>query len=331
MVGEFRLRGAIERVDRTSGRFYVWEGKRYWSVTTITQVVPKPWMGPWKARLTAQYAVEHLEFLQNMVAEVGIDRTVDWLKREADRYRDDAALKGSRIHEAAEATALDLPRDPWTELEQPYMEGWQNWVDDWGVSFVAIEAPVFSKQHWYAGCLDAIVTLDKGKGPTVLVDYKTGKSVYAETGLQLAAYRHSETFIGLPDGDEDPTPPVDAAAVVRLDPSVPRGYEFTPLRTDQDIFDMFLYVRELFRWQEETSKTIVARRAVPAANVCARADCKHSPLVHTKAGCTVAVPLTAALKRKLKASGVEFLVSARTVPCTCIGFRARPAKREVKK
>lgn len=323
MTGEFRLRGAIERVDRSSGRFYVWQGNRFWSVTTITGVVPKPWLGPWTKKITAQYAVDHLELLGAMVADVGPDDTAKWLKGAADAVRDKAADKGTAIHAAAEQLALGIPRAEWTDLEAPYMEGLANWIADWDVVFEAIEAPVFSRQHWYAGCLDCIVVLFGGDGPRLLVDYKTGKKVYAETALQLAGYRHSETFIGLPDGDEDPTPEVDGAAVLRLDPELARGYEFVPIRTDRPIFDMFLYVREMFRWQEETSKTVVGRRANPAHPVCVQEMCGHSALLHPKQGCSALLEPTPAQARNLVALPTgEF-------QCACPSYRATPLKRPV--
>jgi hypothetical protein len=87
-----------------------------------------------------------------------------------------------------------------------------------------------------------------------LLDMKTGKGVYPEVALQLAAYRNAE-FIGLADGSEAEMPDVDACAVLHLPEA--GGYELVDVRADADVFRTFLYVREVFRWQNEASKSVI--------------------------------------------------------------------------
>src|SRR5262249_28914527 len=91
-------------------------------------------------------------------------------------------------------------------------------------------------------------------GRKLLLDTKTGKGVYPEVALQLAAYRYAE-FIGLPDGSEAKMPTVDGCAVVHLPEA--GGYQLLEVRADPEGFTGFLYVRECFRFQEEMSKTVV--------------------------------------------------------------------------
>src|SRR3990172_181392 len=74
------------------------------------------------------------------------------------------------------------------------------------------EASVFNRTERYAGTLDAIATIG---GRTLVIDVKSGKGVYPETALQLAAYRWAE-FVGVPDGSEQPMPPTVGAAVLHL-------------------------------------------------------------------------------------------------------------------
>lgn len=296
-----RVRASIDQsTDPDGDRYYIWEGKNYWSVTTILSALPKYWMGPWSRKVTATHAVENIETLNTMIREGGAADAISWLKAAANNKRDRAAYIGKIVHEAAEAYALGRPYPEWTDSQRPFMENaFLPWLEKWKPEFVAIEAPVFSEQHRYAGTLDAIV--DVG-GSRFLIDYKTGATgVYPEVGLQLASYRFSETFVGLPDGDEEPTPEVDGAAVVWLRPD---GFQFIPIRADRQVFDSFLYVREVFRWVKDIQRSIVGKKANVNHQVCVREGCGHHVLSHGPLHCYVP-------------------------DCACVSFRATPLKKEV--
>ena len=127
-------------------------------------------------------------------------------------------------------------------------------LDEWMPEFEMTEATVYSRSESYAGTLDAIAVIP-GLG-RVLLDYKTsGSGVYPEAALQLAMYRHAE-FVGLPDGSEAPMPQVDGCVVVwvRAD-----GYDVIPVIADEQVFRSALYVREVMRWAEETSKGVIGQ------------------------------------------------------------------------
>ena len=49
-------------------------------------------------------------------------------------------------------------------------------------------------------------------------------------------------------------PQVDGALGLHL---TPLGYRLIEVRADRDVFAAFLYAREVFRWQQETSKTVL--------------------------------------------------------------------------
>ena len=241
------------RIERTGrgGRWYVWHKRRYWSVTTIISGgLPKPVLVNWAKKVTAEAAVANLDVLAQLAAD-SPEGAIDWLKRAPDRTRDKAGNIGSLVHAASEAYVLGRPYPEWGEAQAPYMASFLAWLHDFTPEFVAVEAPCFSIKHRYAGTLDAIAVIN---GKRYLLDYKSGKGVYPEVGLQLAAYRFSESFIGLPDGTEEPTPKVDECAVVHLRPE---GYEFVPIRADEEVFRAFLYVREVYRFAVETADTIV--------------------------------------------------------------------------
>ena len=68
-------------------------------------------------------------------------------------------------------------------------------------------------------------------------------------------YRRAE-FIGLPDGTEWPMPKVDGCCVLHIRAD---GYDLVPVITDDVVFKSALYVREVFRWVEETSKGVIGQ------------------------------------------------------------------------
>lgn len=308
------IRGAVQRVDHRDGRFYVWEGEKYWSVTTIIDGGTPKWaLINWAKKFTAEYAVEHFDAFEALVKDDPM-AAVDWLKRASNRMVSVAGAVGSAVHEAAEAHVLGRPMPPWEPEVKPYMvNGFLPFLQDWKPEFEAVEAPVFSKTHRYAGTLDNILTID---GTKLLTDYKTSKSgIWPDTALQLAAYRFAESYIGLPDGDMEPLPEVDGAVAIHLRPN---GYSLIPVRADREVFEAFLFIREVFRWQEETSKTAVGRVVKPNATVCA--TCQHHALLHGARGCFVMLAAGDALL-------VEVGVSE-DHECPCANFRAFPLKHD---
>jgi hypothetical protein len=126
------------------------------------------------------------------------------------------------------------------------------------------EASVFNRAQRYAGTLDALGSID---GRRLLFDWKSGKSVYPEVALQLAAYRHAE-FIGMPDGSEFPMPAVDGAVVLHLPPD--GNAVLQEVDCGDEVFTMFQFVREVYRWSQVVSKNVLmgeydrARHAQPS-------------------------------------------------------------------
>lgn len=256
---------------RGAQRFYEWRGENFWSVTTILSGgLPKPALINWAKKFTSEYAVDNFDKLTSLLepdAEGNIDRdgAIDWLKSAAFRSRDKAADLGSLIHATAEAHVLGKPTPPWPVTAKPRMKAFLAFLDEYEPTYLATEASVYNRTERYAGTLDAIVEID---GRRLLLDTKTGKGVYPDVALQLAAYRFAE-FIGLADGSEAPMHEVDACAVLHLPED--GTYRLVDVRADEEVFKTFLYVREVFRFQEETAKSVllgpVARGEVAEATL----------------------------------------------------------------
>jgi hypothetical protein len=236
-------------------RWYDWRGERYWSVTTIIDGgIPKRALINWAANETAAFACDNLQDLVPLLERGERDAVYDMLKRSPWRKTKKAADLGTALHEAIEAYVLGKPFPPWDPEVKPRMESFERFLADWEPEYEMTEASVFNRTERYAGTLDAIITGGKLGTRRILNDVKSGKGVYAETALQMAAYRHAE-FIGIPDGSERPMPDIDGAAVLHLPEA--GGYELVDVRADQEVFQAFLYCREVFRWVEQTAKTVI--------------------------------------------------------------------------
>jgi hypothetical protein len=242
------------RHARSAGnkRYYDWKGERFWSVTTILSGgVPKPALLPWGIKMVAEGAVEAVRSgaLVPMV-EQDADAAVAFLKGLPWAKRDRAANLGTEIHEAIEILAQGKPWPDWPLPIRPHMDHFRAWAEAYAPEWIASEASVFSRSQAYAGTLDFIARIG---GRTVIGDVKTGSGIYPEVAMQLAAYRHAE-FIGLPDGTEQPMPAVEGAVALHLTAD---GYRLLEVDAGEAAFNAFLYAREVFRWQEETSKTAI--------------------------------------------------------------------------
>jgi hypothetical protein len=237
--------------SRGSQRYYSWRSENYWSVTTILQAVPKPALINWAKKFTAEYAVEHISALNELIA-ADPDGAVDWLKGAAYRDRNRKAEIGSQIHAASEAYVLGKPFPKWPATIEKQMLAFERFLADYEPEFSMTEASVYNRSERYAGTLDGIVTID---GRVLVGDIKSGKAIYPEVALQLAAYRFAE-FIGAPDGSEKAMYPTDGAFALHL-PAEGGSYDVVDVRADEEVFKAFLYMRESFRWMEELSKTVL--------------------------------------------------------------------------
>jgi len=197
-----------------------------------------------------------------------------WLTSAAPRFRDQKGAEGSDIHAEAEDLILvsigKLVADGVIENDRLYlpstvipeypadiatrMQSFTEWVNDFRPRFLATETSVFSR-HGYAGTLAAIVdvfVVPPGelapRWVTVCVDWKSGKGIYEEVGLQLAAYARAD-FIGLPDGTALPLPKCEFAAVLHL---TPKGYRFKWVDVTDPVYEVFLNVCQVGKFRLPT-------------------------------------------------------------------------------
>jgi hypothetical protein len=203
-----------------------------------------------------------------------------WLKGEPERVRDTAAEKGTDVHDATEEFVLQHAREGariyaatgmipvWPDDIAPHMGGFVRFLNDYRPIYLATEARIYNRTRSYAGKGDAFLMVKvpadweppawisrpfvherEGGEPdwlSLCTDYKSGRALYHEVALQTSAYSNGE-FVGAPDGmTELPVPRVDGTAVLHLKAN--GQYRFELLRSDEYVFRVFLFAREIFAW-----------------------------------------------------------------------------------
>jgi hypothetical protein len=260
------------RIPKRSQGFYrdPETGDKLRSVTTIiNQGVPKEALIFWAGNTVAQSAMDNLpKIVRASRTEGGRQEAYDWLRRAHTRKRDERADVGSAVHKLIEAHILGEPA-PAALLDDPemapYLDHFQAFVRDFGVEFTASEAVVANYQHDYAGTLDWTARLNTRPDLGHLMgDTKTGgeldeKGVYPEAGLQMSAYRHTDTC-WLRDGAKAPMPTTDGGVVLHLRPE---GYRLIPVRCDADVFAVFLHAKRVAEWSTDLAKTVVGQPLEP--------------------------------------------------------------------
>jgi hypothetical protein len=248
---------ALASTGSQGHRVYTWAGREFPSVTAILKGgVPAPFLVQWAAKAAAEYAIANLDRL----ALLPPGQAVREVKRAPWTARDAAADLGTAVHALIEAQATGRPRPELPPEAGPLVAAFDQFTADHRPAWVASEATVFSRRYGYAGTLDAIAGLASRPG-LVLLDVKTGRGVYPEAALQLAAYAHAE-FTGHPDGTEHPLPEVDGGAVLHLRPA---GYQLIPVPVGQAVLEAFLAALAVFRWTTDLALNILpaTREAQP--------------------------------------------------------------------
>lgn len=275
----------VKTVQRGGSRFYVDHDTRVTvpGVTSTLSMLPKPFLRFWGQKLVAEAAVKSFDFLQRMIETSGEDAAVDYLKSAPNRYTKLRANIGSEAHDMFERMIRGVGR--LTEKDEfgryvmrvsqdlePYRRGFDEFLTAVNPELVRAEDIAWSDIHQYAGSFDAILrvwviegpdgklTIDPTRGPgshpvLLIVDWKTSKDTYPDVALQMAAYAHADKLID-PDGNEEPMPEFDGAAVLHITPD---QWAFKPVDISVGVFDFFLALRKVFDWDRTKSKEVLGK------------------------------------------------------------------------
>ena len=219
-------RGVSRSTFLDGSRVYRLGSERFWSVTTILNIVAKPALIRWSAKQVAEFAVTH----RDLWAELEEREAVDLLKGSPWRERDRAADLGLGLHDQIERLVAGQTVTDVTEKEAGYLEAFRRFYRDFHPTVLASELTIFNRRHAFAGTLDLIIHLPGNALPQI-ADIKTGKSVYGEVQLQLCGYRLGEFFID-DQGNEQPLPDTSEEGLV-LHLKGDGSYELHPVDLDE--------------------------------------------------------------------------------------------------
>ncbi len=215
---------------------------------------PSPALVGWGIKSVSEFAINNWDDLTAMP----IAERLNVLKRSPYAERDAAASRGTLVHHLAEKLAngeeVDVPDDVTGHVESAI-----RFLDEWQPEVILSEVTVYNLDYGYAGTLDLIARFPDGR--VALCDYKTSKGVYADTALQLAAYRFATHYLDA-DGEAQPMPEVDWCGVVHIRAD---GYDVYELRCDEHVLRQFRYVaavaRAMSQMDEWKSEPLNAPRA----------------------------------------------------------------------
>lgn len=250
----------IRRIDKTwrgkpTHHYVDTDGNDVTGVTTILKNgKPAPALVGWGIKSVAEYAVNNWDDL----AAMPVADRIKTLKGSPYAERDAAASRGTEVHDLAERIGrgeeVDVP-DPLIG----HVESTVRFYDEWQPQILLAERTVYNMAIRYAGTLDMVARFPDGR--VALLDFKTSKGVYADTGLQLAAYRYATHYIG-DDGEPVPMPEVDWCGVVHVRAD---GYDVYEIKADADVFLQFRYVAAVARmmgamdsWKSDALRAPVA-------------------------------------------------------------------------
>lgn len=243
----------ITRRDTKSGRFYEINGQRLPSVTSILQAINKPALIQWAAKeerlMTIEAAADLYEdihstpkmsrptYVATLDARIGKTKAHQKLSAKAQEI-------GSQTHSLIEwnlRRLLGQKVGPEPKIEDKAMwafMSWQDWAKRVSLKPLLIEQTIFSLTHGYAGTMDLFAEVE---GVRTLIDWVTGKAVYGEKHLQVAAYEMALAEMGHDKAE--------AGLILRL-PKLESDPDFEAVQVPDvlDLFPTFLAVKRVWDW-----------------------------------------------------------------------------------
>jgi hypothetical protein len=243
----------LVRRNHGKGHSYRIDGQKAVGVTTALNALAKPALVDWAARVTAEFAVNNWDELNSVPPATRLDR----IGRARWDTVKEAALRGTRIHDLGEKVSHGIQVEVPDEYRGP-VDAYARFLDDWDIEITATETPCCNTTHWFAGTADAWGRIGR-TGENVLLDIKTGKGVYSEAALQLAAYRYCDLWQPKGEGSEASPPAVDAVYVAHV---LPDAVRLLPVVAGPDEFRTFLYALQLHRHNEATKEDPLIGEAI---------------------------------------------------------------------
>ena len=253
----------IRRITRGKNHHYEdADGRRVPGVTTILGAgLPKPQLINWAASATAQGAIDNWDSLSELPPAARL-KALEGIRYEITNR---AKGKGTQVHLYAEAIVQGIAVTGIPDELRPYIDNYVRFIDAWQLDPALVEVVVVNYTHGYAGTLDLIADLTgpTGERERWLLDLKTGeKGIYAETALQLAAYRYAELYLDA-DGDEQPMPTVDATGAIHITAD---DAQLIPTVSEREQLTTFRIAQKIYEYEQDKDGLILPALRLPTAS-----------------------------------------------------------------
>ena len=177
--------GGVELVFDVLRHQYSVDGEVVKGVTSVLNILSKPALVPWTAKVTTQSMRDQIK-PGIAYDEVQIEEMLDVAKRANYVKKTSAGTIGTLSHQFAEDYAKKLnPQYPINEEAKRSCERFVAWAEKTKIDFRLTEQAVYSRKHKIAGTLDNISIIDN---KLTLIDYKTSSGIWDEYLLQIGAY-----------------------------------------------------------------------------------------------------------------------------------------------
>lgn len=147
------------------------------SVTNVIGILDKPALPRWSAKMVAETAYR----MRHALPEMEESEAVDLLKASPWNKSKRAADRGTDIHGYLEARLNNWEPEELSDEAEQYRAAADDWLGQ-DIEVIATEQTMF--HPGYAGTCDLVARID---GVLTVADFKTGKAIYDEAALQLAA------------------------------------------------------------------------------------------------------------------------------------------------
>ncbi len=188
--------------------------------TTITGLLNKPYLVRWANNLGLE----------------GIDSST---------YTDEAAKIGTLAHAMVQADLQgeEIDRNLYSpeqvDLAENAVLSFFEWKKQHDITPIHCETPFVSEKMKYGGTVDCYCMLD---GKPTLLDFKTGKAIYEEYFVQLAAYAELLRESGLP---------VDECRILRIGRDETEGFEERSVKDTRKWFAIFSRLLDVYYLKKE--------------------------------------------------------------------------------
>ncbi len=249
------------------------DGKEVPGVSGIIDMMPKPALMPWAARLAAEYVVGNMEVVKELIV-ADERKAIAMIKGASSRFSESAAKEGTMVHHYTEEIARAVMTSTKPKADRmptnmmPYLKQYVKFLKEFGVEPVMLETAVWDEEVGFAGRFDMVAKLKAISDALVVVDTKSGASgVWESVSLQQTAYAYADEYYDEATDTFKPMPEIEAAYALWLRPE---GFALIPVQTSEQEWAQFKRLRESFEWYNKRAKKVIE----PAIN---RVPLKRKP------------------------------------------------------